>query len=147
MSFSGRSALSVKDTSALLDAARSWIAENLPADVRDEHGRLFDRRMRFSFARLWIIWRDGKRDADAIADILNFAAFDRAVFKALASAPVGARFLMLGWVTLRRPPFGPWAMVEAWWRAKSFRWFGQPGVQVRVDAVNRLAASLRQASR
>jgi glycosyltransferase involved in cell wall biosynthesis len=136
MSFSSRSALSTKDTSALLDAARSWIGENLPVDVRDEPARLFDRRMRFSFARLWIIWRDGRRDADAIADILDFGAFDRAVFKALSRAPLGARFLALVWMTLRRPPFSLRAIVAAWWRSAWFKRFGRAAVQSQVDAIN-----------
>ena len=51
MSFSARNALSVNESLRQLDAAASWIAENLPEDVRDEHGRLFDRRMRFGLAR------------------------------------------------------------------------------------------------
>lgn len=57
MSFSARNALSVKESRRFLDAASMWIAENLPEDVREEHGRLFDRRMRFGLARLWIIWQ------------------------------------------------------------------------------------------
>lgn len=135
MSFSGRSALSVKETGTLLEAARNWIAANLPADVRDQHGRLFDRRMRFSFARLWILWRDGRRDADAIAALLQFGAFDRTVFKTLSRVPFGARVLTLGWVTLRRPPFGLRALGEAWWRAKYFRLCGRAEVERQIKAM------------
>jgi|GEM_PF-1406364 len=138
MSFSGRSALSVMDTRALLDAARSWIAENLPEDVRDEHGPLFDRRMRFAFARLWLIWRDGRRDADAIAEILNFGALDGAIFKALSRIPFASRFLTLGWVTVRCPPFSAWAMMQAWWRAHLFTWIERAAIEREVNDINKL---------
>jgi len=138
MSFSARTALSAKATGALLDAAKSWIAENLPEDVREEHGPLFDRRMRFAFARLWVMWRDGRKEADTIAEILNFSAFDRSIFKALSRVPFGARFLTLAWVTVRRPPFGVQAMVAAWWRAQHFKWCGRLAIERRIDDVNKL---------
>ena len=136
MSFSGRSALSLDDSRRLLAAAASWIAENLPADVRDEHGPLFDRRVRFAFARLWIIWSDGQIKTDEIAALLNFDGPDRAVLTALARLPVGARFLTLSWITLRMRPFGLRAMAEAWWRAFRFRRFGRVAVGRQVDGVN-----------
>jgi glycosyltransferase involved in cell wall biosynthesis len=122
MSFSARNALSVDHSRRFLAAASAWIATNLPEDVRDEHSRLFDRRMRFGLARLWVIWRKGKLNANAIADILNFAAFDRAILRAIARAPVGSSGLALGWMTLRMPPFSLTALIAAWWRAFRFRW-------------------------
>jgi glycosyltransferase involved in cell wall biosynthesis len=137
MSFSARNALSVNESRRLLDAASAWIAANLPEDVRDEHGRLFDRRMRFGLARLWVIWRNRQLDADAIADILNFGAFDRAVLGVLARSPFGSNLLVLGWMTLRMPPFGLGALVAAWWRARYFKWFGRAGVEREVNGVNK----------
>jgi glycosyltransferase involved in cell wall biosynthesis len=136
MSFSGRSALSVDDSRRLLAAAASWIAENLPADVRDEHGPLFDRRMRFAFARLWVIWGNGHIKTNEIADLLNFGPFDRAILKALARLPVGASFFALGWMTLRMRPFSLRAMAEAWWRYFSFKRFGSVAVGREVDKVS-----------
>jgi glycosyltransferase involved in cell wall biosynthesis len=136
MSFSGRSALSVADSQRLLAAAASWIAENLPADVRDEHGPLFDRRMRFAFARLWVIWSNGQIKTDDVADLLNFGRLNRAILTAMTRLPVGARFLTLGWMTLRMRPFGLRAMAEAWWRAFTFRRSGRLAVSREVDKVN-----------
>ena len=137
-SFSARSALSVKDANNLLAAARSWIAENLPADIRGEHGRLFDRRMRFSFARLRVIWRDGRGD---IAEILNFGALDRAILKAASGVPFGSRFLMLGWIALRRPPFSLTAMVKAWWRARRFMRVDRGEIERQIAEVNKLGST------
>jgi len=135
MSFSARSALSVDDSRRLLAAAASWIAENLPADVRDEHGPLFDRRMRFAFARLWVIWGNGQVRTNEIADLLNFGPFDRAVLAVLARLPAGANFLTLGWMTLRMRPFSLEAMAEAWWRAFYFKRFGRIAVGREIDKV------------
>jgi glycosyltransferase involved in cell wall biosynthesis len=132
-SFSARNALSVTDSRRFLDAAAAWIAQNLPADVRNEHGALFDRRMRFGLARLWVIWRNGRLDADAIADILNCGTFDRTVLRAISYVPVGSGVLALGWMTLRMPPFSLSAMVAAWWRALCFRWVGRAAVQRAVN--------------
>ena len=135
MSFSARSALSVDDSRRLLAAAASWIAESLPADVRDEHGPLFDRRMRFAFARLWVIWGNGQIKINEIAELLNFGPFDRAVLAVLARLPVGANFLTLGWMTLRMRPFSLQAMAEAWWRAFYFKRFGRIAVGREIDKV------------
>lgn len=137
-SFSARSASSVNDVNNLLAAARSWMAENLPADVRDEHGPLFDRRMRFSFARLRVIWRAGSRGTGDIAEILNFGPLDRAILRAASSIPLGSRFLTLGWIALRRPPFGLKATVEAWWRARRFKRVHGAEIEHQIDEVNKL---------
>jgi glycosyltransferase involved in cell wall biosynthesis len=135
-SFSARSALSVKDSLRMLDAARNWIAGNLPADLRDEQASLFDRRMRFGFARLWVIWRDGHPDTDAIADILDFGARDRKILAALGRAPLVAPVLTLAWMTLRMRPFGAREMAEAWWRSLRFQWFGRSEIQRAMGKVD-----------
>ena len=136
MSFSGRNALSVTESRHLLDAARSWIAENLPEDVRDEHGRLFDRRMRFGLARLGVIWRSGKLETNATADILNFGSVDRNILAFLARVPAISGLLMLGWMTLRMRPFSIWGLVEGWRRALHFKWFCRAAIEREVNKVN-----------
>jgi glycosyltransferase involved in cell wall biosynthesis len=140
MSFSARNALSVKESRQLLDAAAAWIAENLPQDVRGEHGRLFDRRMRFGLARLWVIWRSGRLDANSMSDILNLGTFDRAILRAIARMPFGSGYLGLGWMTLRMPPFSLPTLLQAWWRAQRFRWLEQREVQRKVDDAARWPA-------
>ena len=97
MSFSAaRSALSVDDSRRLLAAAASWIAENLPADVRDEHGPLFDRSHALCLARR-VIWGKGQIKTNIeIADLLNFGPFDRAIYGVLARLPVGGELSHAG---------------------------------------------------
>jgi glycosyltransferase involved in cell wall biosynthesis len=141
MSYSGRNAMSVGDTRRLLAAAQSWMAENLPADVRDDHARLFDRRMRFGLARLWAVWRQGRLDSDAMADILGVGRFDRMVLAAVARVPVLSSFLALGWITVRTPPFSPAAIAAGCWRALSFRCFGHAAVARQIAAVDRSGRS------
>jgi glycosyltransferase involved in cell wall biosynthesis len=133
MSFSGRNALSAGESRRLLDTAGAWISENLPEDVRDEHRGLFDRRMGFGLARLWVVWRQGRLDTDAMAHILNFGATDRAILAALTHVPLGSGLLVLGWMTLRKRPFGVAALIGAWWRALWFRWFERPAIQGQID--------------
>ena len=135
MSFSARSALSVEDSRRFLEAAATWIMKNLPEDVREEHTRLFDRRMRFGLARLWVIWRRGRLNTNAMADILNFGAIDRVVLGTIARAPVVSSVLALGWMTLRMPPFSPTALIAAWWRAFRFRWREQRQVERAIAKV------------
>ena len=140
-SFSGRNALSVGDSLRLLAAARTWMAENLPADVRDQHARLFDRRMRFGLARLWAVWRNGKLDADAMADILDAGTFDRKVLRALAHVPLLSSFLALVWMTLRMPPFGLGSTLAGCWRGAVFWCLGRAAVQRQLDDIVRGAGA------
>ena len=137
-SFSGRNALSVHESQRFLNAASTWIAQNLPEEIRDEHGPVFDRRMRFGLARLWVIWRKGKLNTDAIADILNFGTFDRAVLRAIARAPFDSNLFALGWMTLRMPPFSAGTLITAWWRALYFKWICQSGVERKIQEAIRV---------
>ncbi len=132
-SFSGRSALSVEGSCRRLDAAKTWIAENLPEDIRDEHGPLFDRRMRYVSARLLGHLEREKSRYDAIAEILNMGAFDRKVLVAFSRVPVLSSFLALAWMTLRVYPFSFVGIAEGSWRALQFRWFGRAVLQREVN--------------
>ena len=135
-SFSGQSALSVERSLQVLNAAQGWIAAKLPEDVRDQHARLFDRRMRFGLARLWIIWRGQKKlDVGAISDVAGFGDGDREILSLLAKVPVFSGALVLGWMTLRMRPFSFGGLVAAFWRARVFKWFGRSGIQRSIDKI------------
>jgi glycosyltransferase involved in cell wall biosynthesis len=141
MSFSARNALSVQHSRGLLDTAAIWIARNLPEDVRVEHGQLFDRRMRFGLARLWVIWRKGTLDTRGMAEILDFGAFDRMVLTGLGRFPFGSSLLVLAWMTLRMPPFSCGAMVGAWWRALYFKLFCRALIKRQIGILSDRMAS------
>ncbi len=133
-SFSGRSALSVDKSRQVLSAAQAWIAAKLPEDEKDRQAKLFDRRMRFGLARLWIIWRDGKgMDVGAISDIADFGDRDRKIMGLLAKVPLFSSALVLIWMTLRLRPFGIAGLIAAFWRACIFRCVSQAGIQHRID--------------
>ncbi len=133
-SFSGRNALSVERSRQMLDAAQVYMAAKLPEDIRAQHARLFDRRMRFGLARLWIVWRDQKRlNVAAISDIARFGHRDRAVLTVLAGLPLLSSALVLAWMTLRLRPFGISGMASAFWRAGVFRFFGRRRIQHRIN--------------
>lgn len=134
-SFSARSALSVKDSCRVLDAADAWIGENLPDDVRDEQRKIFVRRMRFGLARLWVIWRGQKLDSGGLADLLNFGPIDRKILTLLGSIPMVSGFFTLAWMTIRMRPFGSFALAEAWYRAFYFKWIGRADVQRKVNKI------------
>jgi glycosyltransferase involved in cell wall biosynthesis len=133
-SFSGRSALSVVRSRQVLNAAQVWIAEKLPEDVRVQHARLFDRRMRFGLARLWIIWRnENKPNVGAISDIIGFGYPDRNVLALLAKVPSFSGALVLAWMTLRLWPFSIRGLLAASWRACTFRCFSRSKIQRCID--------------
>ena len=135
-SFSGRIALSVAEISRLLESAAGWMAQNLPEDIRDEHGPVFDRRMRFGMARLWVIWRRGRPNSDAIVDILKLTSFDRMVMRTLSHVPLLSSVLVLGWMSLRTPPFGVVGLARAWWQSLMFDRFGRAKVEGLVAKAN-----------
>jgi glycosyltransferase involved in cell wall biosynthesis len=133
-SFSGRSALSVDRSRQVLSAAQAWMVAKLPEDVRDDHSRLFDRRMRFGLARLWIVWGNRKKlDVNAISAIANFQNRDRKILELIAKAPMLSGVLVMGWMTLRLRPFSTGGLIAAFWRASTFRWFKRAEIQRRID--------------
>jgi len=114
-SLSGRVALSATESNRCLSIARQWIRKNLPADVRDVYGPLFDRRFRFNVARLRLVWGAGQFDWREFCDLIALPGFDRAVIRALSQLPRFSFHLILLWITLRLRPFGLRALAAAWW--------------------------------
>jgi glycosyltransferase involved in cell wall biosynthesis len=113
---SGRSALSVTEGRRLVDCSRQWIERRFPADVHKSYGRLFERRLRFGMARVWLVWHKGRPDSQGLAGLLNFGRFDRAVIGMTSRAPFAASSLALAWMTVRMRPFGVLAVLKAWLR-------------------------------
>jgi hypothetical protein len=77
----------------------------------DGYREMFDRRLRFNMARHWLVWRDGKINAEAISELLNWHPFDWALGRRLALIPWVGPMLVLAWMTVRMHPFGVTALL------------------------------------
>jgi glycosyltransferase involved in cell wall biosynthesis len=113
---SGRSALSLTESRRLIDFSQRWIEQHFPPDVRGSYSRLFERRLRFGMARLWLVWRNGRLNSRRLAELLNFGRFDRAVIRMASRTPFVASSLVLAWMAIRMRPFGVLAVLKAWVR-------------------------------
>jgi glycosyltransferase involved in cell wall biosynthesis len=141
--FSARSALSRTESSRLIEASCSWIARRFPEDVRGWYERLYERRLRFGMARLWLVWQQRRLDADAIADLLDFGAFDRAVVRATSRFPLDPSLFVLVWMTVRMRPFGIPTLVKALVRQATYHWISPWRTK---PAVQRLLQELRNSA-
>jgi glycosyltransferase involved in cell wall biosynthesis len=115
-SFSARSALSPTESARLIDGAKKWIDRYFPDDIRDNYRQKFDRRTRFSMARIRLVWAKGKLDWAGIADLMQWRAFDRGVLRLLASVPLLSASLALVWMVIRTRPFGSAVVAQMLWR-------------------------------
>jgi glycosyltransferase involved in cell wall biosynthesis len=114
-SLSAKSSLSLAENRRLLQVGADWITRHFPDDVRDSYRKLFDRRLRFNMARHWLLWSDRATGGNAIADLLDWGRFDRAVIRLLGHLPQMSSTFILAWMTLRLRPFSLRAMLGSWW--------------------------------
>jgi hypothetical protein len=131
-SMSGRTALSATESRRGRSMAAQYIRANFPADVRDEYGRLFDRRFRFNVARLRLAWGARQFEWRELFDLLDLSVLDRAVMRSLARLPRFPSHLILLWLTLRLRPFGMRAFAAAGWRRAKFRRSRRTALQALV---------------
>jgi glycosyltransferase involved in cell wall biosynthesis len=120
-SLSARASMSLADNEQLLAKAQNWIATNFPDDIKGEYATLFDRRMRFNFARARLVWRRGQTDVGSIADVLKLGRIDRAVLNLASYVPIVSSPLLLAWITIRVRPYGLKAIFAYVWRATANR--------------------------
>lgn len=116
-SYSARSALSPTESMRLLAAARIWGEKHYPPDIRTRYVADFDRRSRFSMARLHLVWAKGSLDWRSIADLAEWHGFDRKLAQAFAAIPKFGEWPMLAWLTIRLRPFSLTATFAAFLRA------------------------------
>jgi glycosyltransferase involved in cell wall biosynthesis len=116
-SLSVRSSLVTSENEELLHKAKAWIGERFPADIKDEYASLFDRRLRFNFARSRLVWRDDQTDVQTIADIFKWGIFDRFVLGIASYLPYLSSKFILTWMTIRVRPYGLLAIFLSWWRS------------------------------
>ena|SRR6202166_2605495 len=135
-SYSARSSLSVVESGYLVDTATRWIRRHFPADVRDKYALRFDRRLRFSIGRHWIVWRKNALDTDAMAKVMNLTIFDRAVMKILSKIPFVSSKFILVWISLRMQPYSLCALIKGFWHNRKYN-------RPRTAEVERLLAAAR----
>jgi glycosyltransferase involved in cell wall biosynthesis len=119
-SYSARSSLSAVESGHLVDTAIHWIKQHFPEDLRDQYALQFDRRLRFSMGRLWIVWRKSALDTHAMAKVMNLTFFDSAVMKILSNVPFVSSTFILAWTSIRMRPYGLWALIKGFLHSRKY---------------------------
>jgi glycosyltransferase involved in cell wall biosynthesis len=133
-SLSARSSLSPANNEKLLAKARTWITTRFPDDVKTEYAEIFDRRLRFNFARARLVWGAVHDNVDSIADVLQWKSFDRAILRALSRMPVFSSQLALFWMALRVRPYGTTAIAAFLWRSVTLNRTRRAALARAIDA-------------
>ncbi len=108
--FSGSTLLDQNENTRQLAIARERLATSIVGQLAPDYPGLFARRMRFSAARLQLVWNGRNADPHVIVKVAGGTDID---IKALSTIrqTVGfgivGRLLALGWLTLRLKPFSP----------------------------------------
>jgi glycosyltransferase involved in cell wall biosynthesis len=121
-SLSARTALSATENTKLIARACTAVRATFPSDVSARYAELLDRRLRFSMARLWVVFGNGPIDSAGLAQVLRLTGLARAVLQSLGRLPF-ARQTILIWMTLLLRPYGIGAIVTAAYRALKSKWF------------------------
>jgi glycosyltransferase involved in cell wall biosynthesis len=107
---SGATLLDQNKNTRQLAVAHERLAASIVGRLAPDYPDLFSRRMRFSAARLQLVWHREKADPDVIVGVAGGTDTD---IKALSGIRqtigfgMAGRTLALGWVTLRLRPFSP----------------------------------------
>jgi glycosyltransferase involved in cell wall biosynthesis len=117
-SLSARTSLSVTESRRVIDTGTHWIGEHFPADIRDRYRGVFGRRLRFNMARHYLVWRNGRPQADRICDLLDCGPRERSLMEFLARLPGVGSTLILIIMTLRMRPVSLAAIGRSWWRER-----------------------------
>jgi len=108
--FSGSTLLDQSENTRQLAIARERLATSIVGQLAPDYPDLFARRMRFSAARLQLVWNGRNADPGAIVVVAGGTNTDMKVLTAIRQT-IGfgtiGRVLALGWLTLRLRPFSP----------------------------------------
>src|SRR5262249_53228751 len=103
-SLSARTALSVADSTRLIAKAVNEVRATFPVDIRVTYAERLSRRLRFSMARLWLIFGRGKIDAAGLAEVLQFNGYQRKILQLVTRFPY-APYATLVWMMLVLWPY------------------------------------------
>jgi glycosyltransferase involved in cell wall biosynthesis len=110
-SISARAATSQTQT-RLIEKVHERFEHALPPALAHSYPELFERRLRFSMARILMMSRDGT--PEALADLVQSPPFERRFITMMGIGSRLARTAILAWLTCRLRPFGFAALAQAW---------------------------------
>jgi glycosyltransferase involved in cell wall biosynthesis len=113
-SLSARSILDREEAERLIDLGRTGLAASPVGRIASDYPETFVRRLRFSGARMHLVWHGRSADPEVIASLAGGNAVDRkvlvAIRRALGLRRLG-RILTLGWLAARLRPMTLTALV------------------------------------
>src|SRR5438477_2695718 len=108
--FSGATLLNQNENTRQLGIARERLAISVVGELAPDYPELFARRMRFSAARLQLVWNGRNADASVIVKVAGGNDADVKALTAIRQS-VGfgmlGRAFVLGWLAFRLRPFAP----------------------------------------
>jgi glycosyltransferase involved in cell wall biosynthesis len=108
--FSGSTLLDQNENTRQLAIARERLSTSIVGKLAPDYPDLFARRMRFSAARLQLVWNGRNADPGAIVAVAGGTDSDMrtltAIRRTIGFGRMG-RAIALGWLTLRLRPFSP----------------------------------------
>ncbi len=107
---SGATLLDQNKNSRQLAVAHDRLSASIVGQLAPDYPDLFSRRMRFSAARLQLLWNGRNADPDVIARVAGGTDTDIRALKAIRQTlgfGISGRVLALGWLAIRLRPFSP----------------------------------------
>jgi glycosyltransferase involved in cell wall biosynthesis len=107
---SGSARLDQNESLRQLELARERLSTSIVGQLAPGYPDLFARRMRFSAARLQLVWRGRNADPNAIAKVAGGTDTDIKALTVIRQAVgfgIMGRIFALGWLTFRLRPFAP----------------------------------------
>jgi glycosyltransferase involved in cell wall biosynthesis len=107
---SGATLLDQNENTRQLAVARERLSASVVGRIAPDYPDLFSRRMRFSAARLQLVWNGRNADPDVIVKVADGTETDiktlKAIHRTIGFGGLG-RILAFGWLTFRLRPFSP----------------------------------------
>jgi glycosyltransferase involved in cell wall biosynthesis len=111
---SGSTLLDQNENTRQLEIARERLSTSIVGQLAPDYPDLFARRLRFSAARLQLVWNGRNADPNVIVKVAGGADTDikalAAIHQTIGFGTMG-RILALGWLTFRLRPFSPFYLM------------------------------------
>ena len=111
---SGSTLLDQNENTRQLEIARERLSTSIVGQLAPDYPDLFARRLRFSAARLQLVWNGRNADPNVIVKVAGGTDTDikalAAIHQTIGFGTMG-RILALGWLTFRLRPFSPFYLM------------------------------------